>query len=148
MLDERVGNIMSRSPISKNNSQLVKQAQKYLNEKGHKVSIGQIYDLFSKLSGFNSWKVASASGIDFTEEAKPQSETNLHFKPDLLIEMKSNHLGVSDSGVDDPGITIDPPYGNPVIIEPPYQKLEGKLGSSWTEEAVIRAAQHYKNNLK
>lgn len=45
------------------NKKLAQSAQTILKEQGHDISLGHVYELFSKLAGANSWNVAKAQNL-------------------------------------------------------------------------------------
>jgi hypothetical protein len=49
------------------NKEIAKKAQTILSELGYSVSLGHTYELLSKIAGFSSWNVASASGGNLSE---------------------------------------------------------------------------------
>jgi hypothetical protein len=49
------------------NKKLAQTAQKILKEQGHDLPLGHVYELFSKLSGVNSYNVAKAKNVQFAQ---------------------------------------------------------------------------------
>jgi hypothetical protein len=64
------------------NSETAKKVQSVLRELGHKVSLGHSYELLSKLGGFSSYNVASATGADLGRPFAPQGRLNPSFTPE------------------------------------------------------------------
>jgi len=56
------------------NKEIVKQAQAALKELGYPVTLGHVYEMFSKLSGHKSWNVAKSKGVAFVEHVKSVGE--------------------------------------------------------------------------
>lgn len=50
------------------NKPIIKKAQALFKEQGYEIKVGQLYEIFAKLAGEESWNVASAKKVSFQEK--------------------------------------------------------------------------------
>lgn len=85
--------------MSDSNKKIAKQAQEILKSQGHDVSLGHMYELLSKLSGFSSHNVAKSLGVEFAvvlpgPEQKEIAETVVNGSGDLFdVKIKTSYDG-------------------------------------------------------
>ncbi len=53
--------------MSVENKQIVKNLQQELKGMGYDIKLGHIYEALAKVSGYNSWNVASAKNVEFVK---------------------------------------------------------------------------------
>lgn len=132
----------------KDNKALVAQLKKLLADRGYEVKVSHLYEVLSKLSGYESWNVASAQNVELRSAFKQKDEEHLVFDSSQIPAFDfGRYVALVESGVWKNKVVLgisskDKSFATADPYSQPGQVFVGGMGSGKSLAARFTLATH------